>query len=903
MAYQTLNTLKYWFITKAKPLQQQFWDWMDSFWHKGEKIPSASIDGLQTLLDAKMDKKAVVTSDQVGEYDPEKDYVYDALVAEYVSFLNADSSKAQFSSEGFYRLKEDAPAGEDPETNPEHWAYQGTTIGEITINDVVSLNEELSKRLIFKGAWQPGTYSFNDLVTANGKYQRLCVNEAGTSESAEINPVGDVLSLVDADVAFDDTTTVEADHVWVGYSIIADRDLDTLSYSVNTVAGNTYELYLVVDGEKTFVASVVGDGTLKSSAYNRILSSGTSFKVLLKIFQTVKTGTATTIPYVVVKPVKLAEAAAGQILQPRQDLSTLVVSYTDADATDRTDAIQAYEVDDVITLLDGTQLTIEAIDTATYDTCAVFTVANGVSISASAGETADFIFLATNVSTITVKRQASYFAENANVSGLYGADTTLDAVAETDYAYNFSIDYRLVESSADWETFAVLSTGGVGGGGGEVDSAALDAKADKVSEATVGNLPALDEEGNITDSGIAADTVLNAGNIDVSDIVVGAKKILTVEKQEDETAAVGEAIGLVDALAPSAIDAALQNPSGWTDESKTLTGENYSGELGVTSQRRFGSDGTLFECTSYTQGTEGGADGSATYKRTRSLDILDPDNNTYDSAVCDILDASRASGTIDTGWDATTNILATTNSYCRVGTWWKVAGSYAYFCYAVSSGTFYWYRTGTPTAIYRKITAAVYPALVANLLAHDFTTGYYDQSTDSSNETTYCEQYYWDSANGNLYWQLDTGYWAQFAASANLVEHTASVTLTNAQIKALLATPITLVAAQGEDTIVVVTAATFILYAGTEVLTEAGDNIAIGYADGTTELLSLETTSFIDNSVNALAEVKANDQALLVSEGNNIAVVIYNNGAAEFAGNDTADATMKVIVKYKIIGL
>lgn len=46
------STIKNWFKTGLIPTQEQFWAWMDSFWHKGENIPQSSIEGLaQTLLD------------------------------------------------------------------------------------------------------------------------------------------------------------------------------------------------------------------------------------------------------------------------------------------------------------------------------------------------------------------------------------------------------------------------------------------------------------------------------------------------------------------------------------------------------------------------------------------------------------------------------------------------------------------------------------------------------------------------------------------------------------------------------------------------------------------------------------------------------------------------------------
>lgn len=63
MAKQTLNILKNWFRTGLKPTQQQFWDWMDSFFHKDEKIPLTSIDGIQEEFDKKADKGLIQISD------------------------------------------------------------------------------------------------------------------------------------------------------------------------------------------------------------------------------------------------------------------------------------------------------------------------------------------------------------------------------------------------------------------------------------------------------------------------------------------------------------------------------------------------------------------------------------------------------------------------------------------------------------------------------------------------------------------------------------------------------------------------------------------------------------------------------------------------------------------------
>lgn len=56
MPLQTLNTIKSWFKTGAKPTQQQFWDTWQSFWHKDEQIPQNSIQDLTRTLNNKVEK-------------------------------------------------------------------------------------------------------------------------------------------------------------------------------------------------------------------------------------------------------------------------------------------------------------------------------------------------------------------------------------------------------------------------------------------------------------------------------------------------------------------------------------------------------------------------------------------------------------------------------------------------------------------------------------------------------------------------------------------------------------------------------------------------------------------------------------------------------------------------------
>ena len=49
------NILQNWFVTGAKPMQEQFWAWQESYWHKSESIPTEKILGLSEVLANKAD--------------------------------------------------------------------------------------------------------------------------------------------------------------------------------------------------------------------------------------------------------------------------------------------------------------------------------------------------------------------------------------------------------------------------------------------------------------------------------------------------------------------------------------------------------------------------------------------------------------------------------------------------------------------------------------------------------------------------------------------------------------------------------------------------------------------------------------------------------------------------------
>lgn len=53
MAKTAISTIKTWFETGDYPTQTQFWNWLDSFWHKDDELPTSQITDLDTLLAGK----------------------------------------------------------------------------------------------------------------------------------------------------------------------------------------------------------------------------------------------------------------------------------------------------------------------------------------------------------------------------------------------------------------------------------------------------------------------------------------------------------------------------------------------------------------------------------------------------------------------------------------------------------------------------------------------------------------------------------------------------------------------------------------------------------------------------------------------------------------------------------
>lgn len=96
MAKTAIQQLKQWFVTEAKPLQTHYWAWLDSFWHKDEKLPIGSVQGLTELLNQQTYKRisGVVSSGSFFVLFPANSMVT------VVTILSASNATIQIGKQG-----------------------------------------------------------------------------------------------------------------------------------------------------------------------------------------------------------------------------------------------------------------------------------------------------------------------------------------------------------------------------------------------------------------------------------------------------------------------------------------------------------------------------------------------------------------------------------------------------------------------------------------------------------------------------------------------------------------------------------------------------------------------------------------------------------------------------------
>lgn len=129
------------------------------------------------------------------------------------------------------------------------------------------------------------------------------------------------------------------------------------------------------------------------------------------------------------------------------------------------------------------------------------------------------------------------------------------------------------------------------------------------------------------------------------------------------------------------------------------------------------------------------------------------------------------------------------------------------------------------------------------------------------------------------------------------------VSLSNSEIKNLTTAQKELVAAPGAGNVVLFKGASLkLVYGGTNVFTEAGDNLAVKYTDDSGVQVSqdIEMTGFIDQSVNTYTNAEPKIDAIVAATGAENQALVLDNLNADIGGNAGNDNTMVMRVYYVV---
>jgi predicted RecA/RadA family phage recombinase len=132
----------------------------------------------------------------------------------------------------------------------------------------------------------------------------------------------------------------------------------------------------------------------------------------------------------------------------------------------------------------------------------------------------------------------------------------------------------------------------------------------------------------------------------------------------------------------------------------------------------------------------------------------------------------------------------------------------------------------------------------------------------------------------------------------------AAVAVSNAEIKGLRGAPKELVAAPGAGKYLEFISATLLLDYGSNVLTRpnADEDMVVRLKDGAGLAVSEATAAgFPVAAVDQLCTIRpAATQTMTKAQAENVALVLHNDGTAEFGGNAGADTVMRVKVAYRV---
>ncbi|RKZ88573.1 MAG: hypothetical protein DRQ39_02195, partial [Gammaproteobacteria bacterium] len=344
-------------------------------------------------------------------------------------------------------------------------------------SEVTDLETDLSNRAVWKGIWVNAFYAFNEWVRDDA-WGAIVVNPAGTNDRAGPQPVGDPFNAYTGTIVNDQLL---AKQVLFGnrYTFTSDGYLN--SYRINTVAGNHYNIIIVVDPLGSPVAQQIlsfdadTTGWIVKGISQTIVKAGTAFDLIVQVNEPVAMPTVWTGDWDYQTPNNVSAPTAGEIVHADKASDTLSISYTDNASGDRTAELQALVPGDIITAM-GSSWSIQSSSNEAGYISFVVTPAT----QAAGGGVETFSFETVTATPISYGKDLDYWLSSSySVQGLFIADGAYADIVPDASAYGIDINVQSALISADWD---LISYSGAGGGGSSDGGTAIEIVDDLVTQ-------------------------------------------------------------------------------------------------------------------------------------------------------------------------------------------------------------------------------------------------------------------------------------------------------------------------------------------------------------------------------------------------------------------------------------
>ena len=307
-------------------------------------------------------------------------------------------------------------------------------------------------RMRWRGRWEVGDYVKNDVVLDN-PWTMVCIDEAGCTERAGLQPQGDPRYIYDG-AGLTERSDI-AKQIFFGNRYTTLQSGYINGYRLYLDSGGHYSVFFVIDplGDKiaeqlnSFTAT--SDGWTDFSISSRLVNDGVVFDLVVLVSEPADTPVQTFLNYDYQKPNNPANPSTGVAIHPNKELEIIRFNYIDDDANDNTTFLQGLTIGDIIKA-NSIVWNVQGIDTTSDPNSIWITISPGTQTSPLGLTT--FTFETVIATSIETYYDLNYWTTSGkSAQGLFGINVDYGDIVPDDTMYGVDVLAQDVFKSDQWD--------------------------------------------------------------------------------------------------------------------------------------------------------------------------------------------------------------------------------------------------------------------------------------------------------------------------------------------------------------------------------------------------------------------------------------------------------------------